>query len=299
MMRAVWSIIGCVALVLWPAPAPAQQKVLQDREVTVIYSPSLDSAAREIMRMYPSSKLELEELFDWGLDIRPQVLLFGDSRQFAKASGSNLFVAFAVPEKNLIAIDYSRMNIHPFTLNTTLKHELCHLLLHQHVNRQDLPRWLDEGVCQWASDGLGELFVEQNLSGLDAAVMSGRVIPFAQLNDYFPRDKAALMLAYEQSKSMISYIERQYGNYAIRSLMDHLKNGDTVNEAVTGSLGISFVRLENQWLDFLESAPRWLLFLTRNIYGILFFLAGILTFVGFVRLMRRRRKLYEEWEEDE
>ena len=299
MIRAVCSIIGSVALVLLPMLSPAQQKMLQDREVAVIYTPPLESAAREITRMYPLIKLDLEELFEWGLGIRPQVLLVSDSRQFEKASGSNLFVAFAVPEKNLIVIDYSRMNIRPFTLNITLKHELCHLLLHQHIKRQDLPRWLDEGICQWASDGVGELFVEQNLSGLDAAVMSGRVIPLDQLSDYFPHDKASLMLAYEQSKSVIQYIERQYGNNAIRSLMDHLKNGDTVDEAVTRSLGISFVRLEKQWLDYLESTPRWLLFLAHNIYGILFFLAGILTFVGFVRLMRRRRKVYEEWEEED
>ena len=204
-----------------------------------------------------------------------------------------------MPEKNLIVIDYSRMNIHPFTLSITLKHELCHLLLHQHISREKLPKWLDEGICQWVSDGIGELFVNQNISGLDAAILSGRIIPFKKLTDYFPQEKASLMLAYEQSKSVVGYIERQYGNSAILNLLEHLKNGATVEEAVKESLGISFERLEMQWLDYLESTPRWLVFLAHNIYGILFFLAAVLTFLGFIRLLRRRKRVYEQWKEED
>jgi hypothetical protein len=295
LMRA---LLATVPLLL-PSVCAAQQSALQDPNVVVIYDLPLDNAAREIIRIYPELKLELEELFEWGLGIRPQVLLVGDTRAFQKITGNSLLVAFAVPEEDLIVIDYSRMNIHPFTLNITLKHELCHLLLHQNISRENLPKWLDEGICQWASDGIGELFVNQNLSGLDAAVMSGRIIPFKKLAHYFPRDKASLMLAYEQSKSVIGYIERQYGNGAILSLLDHLKNGDSLEEAATNRLGISLDRLEKQWLDHLESTPRWLVFLANNIYGILFFLAAILTFLGFVRLLRHRKRVYEEWEEDE
>ena len=299
MIKGLCSIIGFIALVLLPSICPAQHSALQSRDVVVFYDPPYDSAAREIIRIYPEIKLELEELFEWGLGIRAEVLLVGDSRTFQKIADNSLFVAFAVPEKNLIVIDYSRMNIQPFTLNITLKHELCHLLLHQHIRREDLPKWLDEGICQWVSDGIGELFVNQNLSGLDAAVMAGSVIPFDKLTNYFPRDKGSLILAYEQSKSVIDYIERQYGNQAVLNLLDLLKNGDAVEDAVMGSLGISFERLEKQWIDHMEKTPRWLVFFANNIYGILFFLAGLLTFVGFVRLVRRRKKVYQEWDEDD
>jgi hypothetical protein len=288
-----------LAHLLLPSVPAAQQSALQDPNIVVIYDPPLDSAAGEIIRIYPEIKLELEELFNWGLGIRPQVLIVGDTQAFQKITHNTLFVAFAVPEKNLIVIDYSRMNIHPFTLSITLKHELCHLLLHQHIRRENLPKWLDEGICQWVSDGIGELFVNRNLSGLDAAVMSGRIIPFTKLTNYFPRDKASLMLAYEQSKSVIGFIDRQYGNSAILNLLEHLKNSDTVEEAVMDSLGISIDRLEKEWLDYLESTPRWLVFLANNIYGILFFLAAVLTFLGFIRLLRRRKRVYEQWEEED
>jgi hypothetical protein len=299
MLRRLCLFMGLIAFLLLPSFSAAQQTALRARNIVVIYDPTLDSAAREIVRIYPELELELEELFEWGLGIKPQVLLVRDTQAFQKITHSDLIVAFAVPEERLIVIDYSRMTIHPFTLSITLKHELCHLLLHHHISRENLPKWLDEGICQWVSDGIGELFVSQNLSGLDAAVMSGSIIPLKELTNYFPRDKASLTLAYEQSKSVIGYIERQYGTGAILNLLDHLKNGDTVEEAVGGSLGISFERLEKQWLDHLESTPRWIVLLASNIYSILFFLAAVLTFFGFVKLLRRRKRVYEEWEDEE
>jgi len=299
MIRGLYSFLGFVALILLPFLSSAQQLVLQDENIVVVYDPSLDGAAAEIIRIYPEIKLQLEELFQWGLDIRPQVLLVKDNQTFQRITHNQLFVAFAVPEKNLIFIDYSRMNIHPFTLSITLKHELCHLLLHQHISRQHLPKWLDEGICQWASDGIGELFAARNLSRLDVAIMSGRIIAFKKLTTYFPRDETSLILAYEQSKSVIGYIERQYGKNSVLSLLDHLKNGDTVEEAFINSLAVSFDRLETEWLDHLQRTPRWLFFLANNIYGILFFVAALLTFLGFIRLLRRRKKVFEEWEEDE
>ena len=299
MLRRLCLFMGLIAFLLLPSFSAAQQTALRARNIVVIYDPTLDSAAREIVRIYPELELELEELFEWGLGIKPQVLLVRDTQAFQKITHSDLIVAFAVPEERLIVIDYSRMTIHPFTLSITLKHELCHLLLHHHISRENLPKWLDEGICQWVSDGIGELFVSQNLSGLDAAVMSGSIIPLKELTNYFPRDKASLTLAYEQSKSVIGYIERQYGTGAILNLLDHLKNGDTVEEAVGGSLGISFERLEKQWLDHLESTPRWIVLLASNIYSILFFLAAVLTFFGFVKLLGRRKRVYEEWDEED
>jgi hypothetical protein len=65
--------------------------------------------------------------------------------------------------------------------------------------------------------------------------------------------------------------------------------------AVIKSLGITFEELENDWLAHLESTPRWLVYLADNLYGILFFLAALLTIFGFVRRMMRR-KLWENGE---
>jgi hypothetical protein len=190
------------------------------------------------------------------------------------------------------------MNTRPFTLGITLKHELCHLLLHHHVNSSNLPRWLDEGVCQWASDGIGEIYSDKSRSMLDAALISNRIIPLERLSDNFPVGEASLILAYEQSKSVVTFIERRYGKGTIMALLDHLKNGDAMETASLKSLSLTIGQMEDEWLDQLERTPRWLVFLANNLYGILFFLAGLLTFIGFFRLLMRK-KAYRDWDNEE
>ena len=292
-------IIGIIAFFLFDAAVVAQPLMMKTEELLVVYEAPLASAAGEVVRIYPKLKQELEEFFGWNLDVRPQVVLVDNTLSFRKLTRNKLFVAFAVPDRDLIVIDYSRMNTRPFTLSVTLKHELCHLLLHRHISSQNLPKWLDEGVCQWVSDGIGEIFINKGWSGLDSAVMAGRIIPLKRLTDYFPQDGASLILAYEQSKSVINYVDRQYGYHAIMEILDFLKNGETVEAALLSSLAISHQQLEAEWLDDLESTPRWLVFLASYMYSILFFLAAVLTILGFVRYRRRRKKIYAKWEEED
>jgi hypothetical protein len=299
MIRNLQTILGFAALFLLQTPVAARPLVLQNDDIIVVYEAPLESAAEEVTRIYPKLKQELEKLFGWTIDIRPQVVLVDNTQSFRQLTRNKLFVAFAVPDKDLIVIDYTRMNTRPFNLSITLKHELCHLLLHRHISKQNLPKWLDEGVCQWVSDGIGEIFVNKGWSGLDAAVMAGRIIPLNTLANRFPRDGALLILAYEQSKSVINYLDRQYGSRAILQILDFLKNGEALETAFPGSLGISLKQLEAQWHDDLESTPRWLVFLASHIYAIIFFLAAVLTFFGFIRYLRRRKKIYEQWEEEE
>jgi hypothetical protein len=293
------AIICFAALLLLQTSVAAQPLTISTKEIVVVYGTPLDSAAADVVRIYPQLKQALEEFFGWGLDIRPQVVLVNNTRSFQNLTRSDRFVAFAVPEKQLIVIDYSRMNTHPFTLSITLKHELCHLMLHRHIARHNLPKWLDEGVCQWVSDGIGEIFVNKGWSGLDSAVMAGRIIPLRRLTDNFPRDGASLILAYEQSKSLINYVDRQYGAQAVMEILDALKNDATVETALMNSLAVSRGQLEKEWLSHLENTPRWLVFVASHMYGFLFFLAAVMTFFGFFRYLRRRKKKYQEWEEEE
>ncbi len=299
LLRRYFAFLGGLAAIFFVQyPAVAQPLVLQNDDIIVAYETSIEGAAAEVLRLYPDLKQELEKIFAWSLDIRPQVVLVKNSRTFQRLSRSNLFVAFAVPEKNLIVIDYSRMNLHPFSLRTTFKHELCHLMLHRHINDQRLAKWLEEGICQWASDGIGEIFLEKSWSGLDAAIIADRVLQFRRLTKNFPQDKPSLLLAYEQSKSMVNYIDRQYGKKGILDLLGHLKNGVSTEAATMKSLGISTDELERNWLSHLERTPRWLVYLADNLYGILFFMAALLTVLGFIRRVKRR-KVWESEKEEE
>lgn len=120
--------------------------VLEEKHVTVAFDPSLRSAAKEVADMYPQLKAALERHIGWELNLIPSVVLIKDRKVFQRMAESPLTVAFAVPARNLVVIDHTRMLVRPFSLENTLKHELCHLLLHHHIRGHDFPRWLDEGV---------------------------------------------------------------------------------------------------------------------------------------------------------
>ena len=189
----------------------ARAAVLHHDGLIVVYDPPFEAAADEVVRMFPILRQQLESFLGWRLEARPQVLLVSTHQTFKEISRNEHIVAFAVPDKNVIVIDYSRMSIRPFSLNITLKHEMCHLLLHEHIKAGNLPKWLDEGVCQWVSDGIGEILIDKGWSGLDAAVMAGHTYRLSRLAKRFPGDRSSLMLAYEQSKSVVTYIDRPYG----------------------------------------------------------------------------------------
>jgi hypothetical protein len=282
----------------WQSTVEAGTEVLQNDELAVVYQPPLKAAADEIIRLFPNLRQDLEDSFGWRLNARPQVVLIKTNQHFQKIARNNLIVAFAVPDKNLIVIDYSRMSTRPFNLSITLKHEMCHLLLHEHINSANLPKWLDEGVCQWASDGIGEILIDNSWSGLDAAILAGQTLQLSRLTKRFPGDRSSLMLAYEQSKSAVVYIDRQYGKQAILNILGDLKNDESLETAIFQNLSLSVNQLEKEWLTDIERTPRWLVFMANNIYGILFFVAAILSVVGFIRILIRRRE-YAKLEDEE
>ncbi len=292
-------LVSLIAIFVRTSSGLEQPQVLQNDDLTVTYETSLESAARQLLGLYPDLKQELVRTFSWSLDVRPQVVIVKDTPISPNLFRNDLFVAIAIPDKNLIVIDYSKMNQHPFTLRITFKHELCHLLLHRHIEDRYLARWLEEGICQWASDGIGEIFIDKHSSRLDAAIMTNRVLSLRRLANSFPRDRESLMLAYEQSKSVVNFLDRKYGTDSILELLDHLKNDENLDTAVLKTFGRNSAELEKDWLEQLQRTPRWLVYLADNLYGILFLLAAVLTIFGFIRRILHRKAWESKQENDE
>ena len=297
--HAVTLILLANLLIISSAPLFADEwKTLQQKEVVIHYVDSFEVAAQEVAFLYPGIKRELEETFFWPVSFIPKIFVISKSETFQEVAGSDFVVAFAVSSTNQIVIDYSKMKTQPFTLKTTLKHELCHLLLHYHINRVNLPRWLDEGICQWASDGIAEIIMDQGTSVLDEAVLSGRYLSMRSLAERFPQDKRLLLLAYEESKSLVEYMIASYGLEGVLSVLDHLKEGANVNMAILESLSISLNDLETEWHQHIKRKAIWMAYLTNHLYEFLFFLGALIMIYGFIRQIIKKRAYQEEEEED-
>jgi hypothetical protein len=275
-----------------------QTSTIRSKEVIVLFEDALRGAAEETMLVYPGVKKELEKDLPWPIHFTPTVIL-KDHHSFQKGAGGDLIVAYAVSGRNLIVIDYSKMRAEPYSLKATLKHELCHLLLHHHIPRGRLPRWLDEGVAQWVSGGMTEVVINRKRSALEGAVLSGRYLRLRSLTKHFPRDEEFLMLAYEQSKSMVEYMIRRYGLSGIFDLMNHLAAGEDIDGALSKSFSISLMALERAWYKDLRKRITWLTYLINHLYEVLFFIAALLMIVGFIRRLLKKKDYPPEDEGDE
>jgi len=274
----------------------ASVKMLQTNDTVVIYGEPLSAVAKEVASIYPAVKDELVKTLAWEVDFRPEVVLVNDRDKFRRTAGGDMIIAFALPERNIIVLDTSRVYTKPFTLETTLKHELCHLILHRNIAGEKLPRWLDEGVCQWASGGIAELMTSESGKALAKAVVSERLISLSEL-ERFPSDERSLILAYEESKSIVEYIVRNYERKGILHVLGHLKEGDSVKESIQKGLSVPFPDLEKRWYVYLKREHTWFSYLSDNLYTILFSLAAVVTVYGFIRLLQKKRAYKDEEEE--
>lgn len=282
-----------------PVCEAQQRDSMGNNEVIVLFDAQLKPAANEVTALYPAIRTELEKLIGYRCRFRPVIVLIRDEAVFQKAAGHDLFVAFALPRKNHIVIDFSKMGRDPFTLEITLKHELCHLLLHDRIRKSDLPRWLDEGLAQWVCGGISELLTAEKQSFLSEAALVGNYIPFRSLTWSFPTQRTELILAYNQSRSMVTYITEIFGKAALLKILACLQAGDDTDAAVQKSLFMSFQELESQWHQSVKKRTSWFVWLAIHIYDILFFLAALTAVFGFIKLTVRKRTYKDEDTEDE
>lgn len=297
--RGIFSYVLLILAALLGGLSYAGEDTREDERVVVRFDSPLYNAAGEVLRVYPLVREELLKVLGWETAFRPEIVLVKDSATFRKLSESDLVSAIAIPRKNRIVIDYSKMNVPPFTLEATLKHELCHLELHHHIPGGNLPRWLDEGVCQWVTGGLSEIMTYGNRSTLRAATLSNRLISIRWMSESFPADGKDLVLAYEESKSLVEYIEKEFGASGVLRILEHMSSGDSVESAVQKSLLIPLDELERKWKSSLVRKTSWLSYVSDNLYEILFLFSALIAIYGFFVVLKKKRAYRDEEEDQE
>jgi len=285
-------------LLMISAGFAVEQSILHTQDLVVVYDAGLEPTGRQAAEEYPAIKQELETLFQWSLDLRPTLVLLKDNKRFRNLAGDNLVVAYALPNKNVVVIDHSKMNTSPFMLRNTFKHELCHLLLHHYIRDDNLPRWLDEGICQWASDGFADIIMDTKRNLLPTAILSDTYFDLEKLQHQFPQDKNSLMLAYQQSKSVVEYLSSKYGSQGILDFLKLLQQGYDLESAFELRFAMPIDEFQYQWRGHLKKNINWFTYVSIHLYEILFVLAALLTILGFVRKMVRRRA-YSAQEDEE
>ena len=276
----------------------SQTTILKTGNLTVIYDEPLEASAREAERLYPAVRKHLEETFGWKVDFVPILLLIKDRPRFERLAGNPSIMAFAVPGKNLMVVDHSKTATHPFGLEKTMTHELCHLLLHHHIRKGNLPRWLDEGIAQWASGGMTEILVRPNRSLLHKAVLGRGRISIRELSKGFPREGEPLFLAYEMSRSFVEYIIQEFGIDGLLGALTRLKEGEPWEVGFEQAFSMPFDELEAGWQYHLKRRMTWFTYLSYHLYEILFAGGALLLVYGSLRAFLKKRRYMDQAEDE-
>lgn len=271
----------------------AERTAIGNEYIEVLFEGPGRNAAEGMIAEFPKIMAELGQTLGLGTNIGKVTVMLVREKDFRRMVRSHLTVAVASSGNNTIAIDLLRARQ---DLRGTLKHELSHLVLGHHIKRGNLPRWLNEGVSQWASDGVSELLMVGKSTSLGRAVLLGRLIPLRNLRRGFPDEDKDLQLAYEQSLSIVEYIVKEDGPKGLRNMLGHLRNGETVESAARKGLSMEMHEILDGWRADLRLRHTLLSYLSNNIYTILFVFAAILLTVAFLRALI---KIYTYRDEDE
>ncbi len=293
-----FSLLVFLVVVPWKA-VDAFDRFMDDEHARIVFSPNLESMAVEVRQMVPVIKEELHDIFGWELHERPVIVLFSDRRPFQRLVESPLTVAFAQPERNMVAIDCTRTNRHPLSLRNVVKHELCHLYVHQYVKNRPVPRWLDEGIAQWASDGISDILHDRKRTLLTRAAFTGKLLPLDSLNKRFPLQDHDFILAYEQSKDFVVYLVNRYGKNKVLQLLHSVKEGEAFHHAVSFSLGEPLADIEREWHRSLKTKTTWFAHLSFYIYEFLFAFGAMIMVYGFIRVLIKKRRYLRMADEDD
>jgi hypothetical protein len=133
-------------------------------------------------------------------------------------------------------------------LESTVRHEVCHAVLHLRYPNRFIPRWFDEGLAVFQESPVEQ---QRQLSPLFRAERRFSVRQLAGLSEY-PREVA---LFYAQSYSLVDFLIRRHGERELlRFLEASFKLGQ--EKALQQVLGYgSFEELERLWwADWLSRA---------------------------------------------
>jgi tetratricopeptide (TPR) repeat protein len=142
----------------------------------------------------------------------------------------------------------------------TMAHEFTHLLITK-KSRNTVPIWLHEGIAKYEETrwrGPAGLALDAGGEALLArAVKENKLITFERMHPsmaLLPSQEDAAV-AFAEVFTAVQFMDKKAGMEGIRAIIDHLRDGETEEEAVGSALHMTFAQFEAQWMRAVKSRP--------------------------------------------
>ena len=174
----------------------------------------------------------------------------------------------------------------------TLRHELAHLALNQHLPRP-IPRWFDEGYATWASGGWDQGSAWQ----LRLAFLLGRAPRLDSLTLDWPRGAERARFAYLLSASAVRHLAERGGERGLAEIFRVWRREGDLDRSVRRVYGITLGQFEAEWQRSVRRRYGWLLAFSQ--VSVFWLFLSLLLFVLWAVRRRRIRARFRELEAED
>jgi hypothetical protein len=197
----------------------------------------------------------------------------------------------------LLTIDAKHANV-AHDLSEVFRHELVHLALHEALEGQHVPLWLNEGFAIHLS---GESSLAR-MQTLWTATLADTLIPLGQLDQHFPDDEVQTPIAYAQSGDIVRHLLRTRYSERFVAMLRRVRGGQPFASAMTDAYGFEVYgvganSLEDEWRrDVAKRYSFWPVLLS----GSMVWVGALGLFVvGYFRRKKQQKVTLDRWSLEE
>jgi len=271
--------------------------------LTVEHFEGNEGVARRVAGQFAAAEAAVEDLLGAPLPERLRAVVAPTEGEFARRYGQltggrappEYVLAVAFPDLDVVIIRQTRLAEGTGAgLTATLRHELAHLALGRVEARRGgrLPRWLNEGLAEWAS---GRRLSPEERSAVQGWARFGQLTPLDDLTRRFPDHGPSNSRAYTQSLAFVAWLDDRTGGDGVRRLVADLAAGRPTRRALEDVAGLPLSEAELEWqADLIEDhSIVESLFFSLNVWGVMALVAVLAAVRHFWRNRRLKREMAE------
>ena len=249
----------------------------------------------EIVRIIEQSSLQLS--MHLGIPEVPVHIVVAQSESEFKKMTDNQIpdwgLAAAQPQTGTLYFKSPLLTGSNQKLRKVVIHELCHAMLGYALHGFSAPRWFDEGLALYHSEELG---LESKMI-LGRSLLMNQTIALRDIDQVLTFRRGKATLAYEESLSVMEFIVKTFGVELIPRLVKAFSAGQSQEQAILNTTGMSFESFENAWSQYLRvTYLGYVLLDTRFLLSLLFI---ILFIMALINQKVKTKKQHHIWENEE
>jgi hypothetical protein len=266
--------------------------------LTLEYPSSVRERADRIAREADEAKARLAEELGQPVLAHLEVRIARSPEQMSDLAPPNTVPAYAVgvayPELHAVVLSLQAPDTYEAPdLDEVFRHELVHVALEDAVQGHHVPRWFNEGLAIYES---GEKSWDR-WKTLGDATLSKRLLPLAELDQGFPRDRYEVNVAYAQSADFVRYLMRDSDRVRFGSLIERVRSGTAFDRALADAYGTDLRKLEYEWRE--QNSKRFGITPILTGGSLLWVLIAGLMVVGWYKRRKRAKAKLAQWAREE